>query len=66
MHVPDGLVCVLSLCMLACQLLLEGCMLGSALPNTALKGSTALVVPLQLRIHFLQKKQKQNVTSFSR
>ena len=29
-------------------------MLGSALPNTPLKGSTALVVPLQLRIHLLQ------------
>lgn len=49
--------------MLASQFLLEGSMLGSALPEAALKGSTALVVPLQLRIHFLQKKQKQSCTS---
>ena len=52
--VPDGLVCVLSLSMLTSQLFLQSCMLGSALSNIPFKGTTALMVPLQLRIHFLQ------------
>ena len=44
---------ILCLSSLARQLLVQPCLLQTALAYIQLQGCTALVVPLQLRIHFL-------------
>ena len=51
--VPDGLVGLLGLGPLAGQFLVQPSLFQAALPHIQLQGSTALVVPLQLRVHLL-------------